>query len=191
MQSDSRELCGFHKGFFHVVELHIFLAVLILQIADVARVGNQANQHGSSFALQIAPAEDGTLIAHTVNEGVFGSGPPGSNFAGMFFEMPVFIPKDIKCADLARYEKVYSDLAERLVEDFGGRAHWGKNRRSLFQLQRRLGTYGDNMKQFRDVVKQMDPTGMFANQFGVDIGLRWPQMTTPVRPDTESQGCIP
>lgn len=141
--------------------------------------------------IRFAPPEDGTLIAHTVNEGVFGNSPTGGNVAGMFFEMPVFIPKGIKCADLARYEKVYSDLAEKLVTDFGGRGHWGKNRRSLFQLQRRLGTYGDNIKQFREVVKQMDPKGMFANQFGVDIGLRWPESAMPIPPDTETPGCTP
>jgi hypothetical protein len=73
----------------------------------------------------------------------------------------------------------------------GGRGHWGKNRRSLFQLQRRQGTFGNNMKQFREMVKRIDPKGMFANQFGVDIGLRWPQMSKPVPGDTETTGCTP
>lgn len=140
--------------------------------------------------IRFAPPEDGTLIAHKVNEGLFGAGSTGSAPAGMFFEMPVFLPKGIKCADLARYEKVYSDLAETLVEDFGGRGHWGKNRRSLFQKQRRLGTYGENMTLFRSVVKEIDPKGMFANQFGVDIGLRWPQAPS-VPSDTESPSCVP
>jgi hypothetical protein len=137
--------------------------------------------------LRFAPAEDGTLIAHTVNEGPFRSSNPG-----MFFEMAVFLPKGISCANKARYEKVYSDLANMLVSPpINGRGHWGKNRRSLFQLQRQLGTYGENMTQYREVVKQMDPTGMFANQFGVDIGLRWPKMSKPVPPDTETPGCTP
>ena len=37
----------------------------------------------------------------------------------------------------------------------------------------------------------MDPTGMFANQFGVDIGLRWPQLATPIPPETDTSGCTP
>ena len=48
---------------------------------------------------------------------------------------------------------------------------------------------GTNMKQFRDTVKLMDPTGMFANQFGVDIGLRWPQLSSEVPSDTEGASC--
>jgi len=110
----------------------------------------------------------------------------------MFFEIVVFLPKGMHCSDQARYEKVFEDLAVKMVSPpINGRAHWGKNRRSLFQLERRLGTYGYNMTQFRDVVKQMDPKGMFANQFGVDMGLRWPQMTKPVPQDTHSAGCTP
>jgi hypothetical protein len=135
--------------------------------------------------IRFAPPEDGTLIAHTVNEGPFAQGSPG-----MFFEIPVFLPKGISCGNLARYEKVFADLAERMVSaPIYGRAHWAKNRRSLFQLQRRLGTYGTNMKQFRDTVKLMDPTGMFANQFGVDIGLRWPQLSSDIPSDTEAASC--
>ncbi len=137
--------------------------------------------------LRFAPAEDGTLVAHTVNQGPFATGP-----AGMFFEMVVLLPKGMTCGDQARYEKVYSDLAEKLVSPpINGRGHWAKNRRSLFQLQRRLGTYGDNMNSFREVVKQFDPNGMFANQFGVDMGLRWPRMSKPVPPDTDTAGCTP
>jgi hypothetical protein len=135
--------------------------------------------------LRFAPAEDTTLLAHSVAMGDFVAGEPG-----MFFEMPVFIPRKLTCSDQARYEKVYADLAEMLVRDYGGRAHWGKNRASLFQLQRRLNKYGANLKTFREIVKRMDPTGMFANQFGVDMGLRWPK-APPVPSDTETKGCVP
>jgi hypothetical protein len=136
--------------------------------------------------LRFAPAEDGTLIAHTVKES------PAQGQPGMFFEIVVFLPKGMRCGDQARFEKVYDDLAVKLVSPpINGRAHWGKNRRSLFQLQRRLGTYGDNMKQFREVVKQLDPKGMFANQLGVDIGLRWPEMTKAVPSDSHSPACTP
>jgi hypothetical protein len=137
--------------------------------------------------LRFAPAEDGTLLAHTVDEGPF-----ASDSTGMFFEMPVFLPKGMYCSDQKRYEKVYADLAEMLVSPpVNGRAHWGKNRRSLFQLQRRLGTYGDNITEFRRLVKLYDPAGMFANQFGVDMGLRWPKLTNPNLLDSETPGCTP
>lgn len=78
----------------------------------------------------------------------------------------MFIPKIIKCSDQARYEKLYSDLASCWRETTV-RGHWGKNRRSLFQFQRRLETYGNNMKAFGRIVERFDPKGIFANQFGV------------------------
>jgi hypothetical protein len=138
--------------------------------------------------IRFAPAEDTTLLAHTVAQGDFKAGQPA-----MFFEMPAFIPKGIKCSDLARHEKQYADLAEILVKSHGGRGHWGKNRRSLFQLQRKLGTYGDNLKRFRKVVQRMDPAGTFANQYGIDLGLRWP-LATPLDDDekrAETPACVP
>jgi hypothetical protein len=135
--------------------------------------------------IRFAPVEAGTLMAHTTSGGEFREGEPG-----MFFEMPVLLPKKMSCSERAQYEKTYSDLAEMLIKNYGGRAHWAKNRRSLFQLERRLGTFGDNLRRFRRVVKKMDPTGMFANQFGVDLGLRWPQ-SPPIPSNTETEPCVP
>jgi hypothetical protein len=137
--------------------------------------------------IRFAPLEDGTLIAQNVKQGAF-----TGSAAGMFMEMPIFIPKGMGCASLASYEKVYADLIEMLVAPpINGRAHWGKNRRSLFQRQRRLRAYGDNMRRFREAVKQTDPTGVFANQFGVDIGLRWPRLATPIPADAHATACRP
>ena len=136
--------------------------------------------------LRFAPAQSETLIAHTTAQGPF-----AANEAGMFFEMPVVLPKQMTCSDQRRYEEKYNVLANQLVTQFGGRAHWGKNRASLFQEQRRDGTYGDNLKDFRDIVRQFDPSGMFANRYGYDLGLRWPDR--PALPDTDSAAyaCIP
>ena len=47
------------------------------------------------------------------------------------------------------------------------------------------------MRQFRDVVKEMDPHGLFANQFGVDMGLRWPALDGRVPRDTTTGACPP
>jgi FAD/FMN-containing dehydrogenase len=136
--------------------------------------------------LRFAPAEDTTLIAHTV-------ALPGSTTVGepgMFFEMPVLLPENMKCSDRDQYEALFSSFIDNLIINYGARAHWGKNRGSTFQLERKLAVYGFNLTRFRNVVKRIDPTGMFANQYGVDLGLRWPA-STPIPSNTEDRGCIP
>lgn len=138
--------------------------------------------------LRFSIVEDTTLLAHTVAQGDFVKGEPM-----MFFEMPVYSPRCMRCPDMARYEKPYSDFAERLVKDFGARPHWAKNRRSLFVYQKDRGypQYGDHLERFRKVVGELDPTGMFANQFGIDaLGLRWPNRSTPVPPDSAERSCV-
>jgi D-arabinono-1,4-lactone oxidase len=135
--------------------------------------------------LRFAPAEDTTLIAHTVALPESTAGEPG-----MFFEMPVLLPRNMKCSDRDTYEALYAGFVETLIMNYGGRAHWGKNRASIFQLQRKIDVYGYNLTRFRNVVKRMDPTGMFANQYGVDLGLRWPD-SPPVPSNTETHGCVP
>lgn len=135
--------------------------------------------------IRFAPVEDATLLAHTVALPDDVVGEPG-----MFIELPVFLPAKLTCSDQERYEKPYADLAETLVRDYGGRGHWAKNRASLFQLQRRLDTYDENLRIFRKITKNLDPSGMFANQFGIDMGLRWPE-APPIPSDTETKGCVP
>jgi FAD/FMN-containing dehydrogenase len=138
--------------------------------------------------IRFSLVEDTTLLAHTVAQGDFVKGEPM-----MFFEAPVFLPRGMRCPEMARYEKPFSELAERLVGELGARPHWAKNRRSLFvhQKNRRYPQYGDHIERFRRVVERLDPRGMFANQFGVDaLGLRWPERTRPVSADTADRPCV-
>ena len=138
--------------------------------------------------IRFSIVEDTTLLAHTVAQGDFVKGEPM-----MFFEMPVFEPRGMRCPDMARYEKPYSDFAEKMIREYGARPHWAKNRRSLFVYQQDKGypQYGDHITRFRKVVEQLDPSGMFANQFGIDaLGLKWPKRSTPVPGDTAERSCV-
>lgn len=138
--------------------------------------------------IRFSLVEDTTLLAHTVAQGDFVKGEPM-----MFFEMPVFLPKCMRCPEQARYEKPYSDFVEHLIKNYGARPHWAKNRRSSFVYQKdlRYPQYGDHIARFRKVVEAMDPKGMFANQFGIDaLGLEWPKRTKPVPSDSADRSCV-
>jgi FAD/FMN-containing dehydrogenase len=134
--------------------------------------------------IRFAPVEDETLVAHTVAAGDFKAGEPA-----MFFELPVYVPTGISCANQDEYEQVYIDLAAMLVQQFGGRPHWAKNRRETFLLPEICARYGDHLTRFADVVRRVDPRGRFANQFGVDLGLTWPQ-SPPIPADTTAPSCV-
>ena len=134
--------------------------------------------------LRFAPVEAETLIAHSVAGGAFKRGE-----LAMFIDLPVYIPVGMTCSNQDRWEKPWIDLAAILIENHHGRAHWAKNQRSAFVLESARNTYGDNMERFRAVVARMDPHGMFANQFGVDVGLRWPE-SDAIASDTSGRACV-
>ena len=58
-----------------------------------------------------------------------------------------------------------------IIEKFHGRAHWGKNEDWIFQSENQLGNFGDKFDRFRKVVKQLDPNGVFSNEFSKNLGL--------------------
>ena len=67
----------------------------------------------------------------------------------MYVEMPVIEPVAFPADWMAWYEAPYKEVAETLVRDYDGRIHLGKNKRSLFQLERTEGTYGTNVTQLQ------------------------------------------
>lgn len=118
--------------------------------------------------IRYAPAEDQTLIAHTVAQGEFAKNEPA-----VFMEIPVYLPTAFSKEKMDEYEKPYVEFAKFLIEEFHGRPHWGKNRQWSFDLQKQLNGYGDNMTKFKEIVSELDPYGTFANKFGAAMGLEW------------------
>jgi hypothetical protein len=135
--------------------------------------------------IRFARVNKDTLMAHTT-----AIAPFEEDDAGMFFEAPVFLPQGVRCSFLKQYESQHFDLAARIVSQFSGRPHWAKNRRALFQLQRRADPYGANQRRFQHVMESLDPDGLFANQFGRDIGLRWPDDVLVDESDS-IDACVP
>jgi len=52
-----------------------------------------------------------------------------------------------------------------LIQRFKGRAHWGKNDGSLFELQKKMNSYGDRLGRFKAIMNQFDPHGVLSNEF--------------------------
>jgi FAD/FMN-containing dehydrogenase len=102
----------------------------------------------------------------------------GKEFAegqtALFFETPVAVPVGYTAQQLDDYLHIYQGLIGLFVRHFGARAHWGKNRDQVFELQRALGTYDGRIDAFNEAVAQLDPTGVFANDFARRIGVVWP-----------------
>jgi hypothetical protein len=93
----------------------------------------------------------------------------------MFFETPVSVPVGYSDAQLRQYLHIYEQLAALFIRHFGARAHWGKNLDSLFDLQRAHGGYEARLARMNDAVAQLDPYGVFSNDFAERIGIRWPK----------------
>jgi DNA-directed RNA polymerase specialized sigma54-like protein len=93
----------------------------------------------------------------------------------MFFETPTAVPVGYSAAQLREYLFVYEQLATLFIRHFGARAHWGKNLDALFELQRAIGTYAGRIEPMNAAVAELDPYGVFANDFAERIGVRWPK----------------
>jgi UDP-N-acetylenolpyruvoylglucosamine reductase len=94
----------------------------------------------------------------------------------LFFETPVTVPMGYSQDQLDAYLGVYRNLMTTLVERFGARAHWGKNRDELFAKQVAVGTYRTRMPEFNRAVAEMDPYGVFSNDYAKSVGVRWPHL---------------
>ncbi|MBI3556355.1 MAG: hypothetical protein HY074_08850 [Deltaproteobacteria bacterium] len=125
--------------------------------------------------LRFAPSEDATLLAHTVSLGDFHRGEPA-----MFIEMPVYLPTAFSKEQQSGYDRPYEEFARLLIEKFGGRPHWGKNRDWVFKLAQDHDSYGVNLTQYRQAVKRLDPDGMFMNDWGKYVGFVTPDPLSEV-----------
>ncbi len=68
---------------------------------------------------------------------------------------------------LNRYhEHTYREIERILLEDFGGRPHWGKNtRRTFAKYFRPKASYGENWDKFMAIRSKYDPDGIFMNRW--------------------------
>ena len=118
--------------------------------------------------LRFTPSMDESLMSHTTAYKDFIKGEPV-----VYLEMPVYLPVGFSSEMKHKYDVVFEDFAKLLIHQYGARAHWGKNRDWVFSMQRDQDVYGENLKKFQSVVDEMDPHGVFSNQFAHNIGIQY------------------
>lgn len=117
--------------------------------------------------LRFGIAEDRTSMAYTSAGGSFDAGEPV-----MFIEMPVYLPVGFNAARKAAYDKPFEDFARTMVEKYKARAHVGKNRDWILDVQNAVGNYSPEQKaEFQTVMADFDPKGFFKNEFIERLGL--------------------
>ena len=87
---------------------------------------------------------------------------------------PVIEPVAFPADWMAWYEAPYKEVAETLVRDYDGRIHLGKNKRTLFQLERTEGTYGTNVTNCNAAIVSLGLGSHFQNGFASDLGIVFP-----------------
>lgn len=121
----------------------------------------------SGISIRFSPIEDTTLIAHSAIGGEFKKGDIALFIEWVAYE-PFGFPKALKEA----YDLPHNDLAKMLIQQFGGRAHWGKNRDLVFPIQSGQPNFSSILEKFRRIILEFDPAGIFANAFSFKAGLR-------------------
>jgi FAD/FMN-containing dehydrogenase len=114
----------------------------------------------SGLSIRYARVDQKTWVGHTVALGKF---RPGD--VALLVEILVYSPLGQSEEEILEYQKPYRELISSLMTRFEGRAHWGKNQDWIFQLQRELGTYGENQRIFKKIMTEMDPNKLFQNAF--------------------------
>lgn len=130
--------------------------------------------------VRFSKSEDNALMAYSGAGGPFQDGTFVAHI-----EMPIYVPVNLSQAQFDDYMAPYEEAQRVLIEQYGGRGHWGKNQHSmnpwLFGLQKDVGSYDyDNrLQRFSQKVGEFDPDGMFANPFAKVIGISYPNFDYP------------
>jgi FAD/FMN-containing dehydrogenase len=119
--------------------------------------------------LRFTKVATSSWLANAAEGGSFRAGD-----TAMYVEMPVIEPVAFPADWMAWYEAPYKEVAETLVRDYDGRIHLGKNKRTLFQLERTEGTYGTNVANFNAAIVSLGVGSRFQNGFASDLGIVFP-----------------
>ena len=90
--------------------------------------------------------------------------------------MPIYLPVGLSEQENQDYHTKYHQFVKLLINEFNGRAHWGKNKEWAFVLQTKNGVFRENLTKFQEVLNKWDPNGLFSNEYGKTLGLKWPNL---------------
>lgn len=89
-------------------------------------------------------------------------------------EFPIYWPYSFSAEQLAEYQAPYAEMILYLIRNHRGRPHLGKNRSDIFAHPVTLAANADRRALFQPFIDQLDPAGVFANDFLRQAGFSWP-----------------
>ncbi|PYQ16710.1 MAG: hypothetical protein DMF80_03710 [Acidobacteria bacterium] len=114
-------------------------------------------------------ANNDTLLASAAA----GSGVPAGERM-YHVEFPIYWPYAFSAEQLAAYQAPYAEIVLHLIADHRARPHLGKNRSDIFSNAVTLTANADRRALFQPFIDQVDPSGVFANDFLRQAGYSWP-----------------
>lgn len=112
-----------------------------------------------------------------------GSGVPAGERM-YHLEFPTFWPYGFSAAQLADYQAPHAEMILHLIGNHRARPHLGKNRSDIFAHPITLAGNADRRGLFQPFIDQMDPSGVFANDFLRQSGFSWPKENRSQTPGT-------
>jgi FAD/FMN-containing dehydrogenase len=89
-------------------------------------------------------------------------------------EFPIYFPYAFSADQIAAYQAPYVEMILYLIRNHRARPHLGKNRSDIFAHPVTLAANADRRALFQPFIDQMDPAGVFANDFLRQAGFTWP-----------------
>lgn len=125
----------------------------------------------NAFMIRFGQVHEGSLLSMQAEGPGFVAGEQVA-----IIELPIFLPYGFSSSQLEDYFAPFLDVLHYAVDNYGARVHWGKNREDVFaDLDVIAGTEsGGRLSAVQAVIADMDPYGVFANEFLVRAGFEWP-----------------
>jgi FAD/FMN-containing dehydrogenase len=93
------------------------------------------------------------------------------NDLALFIELEAYTPKGLTAEQFAEYDELNTALLKTLIDQFDARPHWGKGERWTHVYSQSHDTFDGRREAFRKVLDEVDPHGVFANDFSDEVGL--------------------
>ena len=121
----------------------------------------------SVYNLRFVRVTDQSLVANA---------SPGEEFQvgelAMFVEINGYYPKGMPADQFQTFDQYNTGLVRLLIEHYGARPHWGKGEAWYHRYSDQQGRRSEGKRQFRQVLRDVDPLGMFQNDFTERAGFR-------------------
>jgi FAD/FMN-containing dehydrogenase len=93
------------------------------------------------------------------------------NDLALFIELEAYTPKGLTAEQFAEYDELNTALLKTLIDQFDARPHWGKGERWTHVYSQSHDTFDGRREAFRKALDEVDPHGVFANDFSDEVGL--------------------